>query len=97
MKTRTRNRVAAVLLTCGISVPAQAAPTCFAPEPACALVLLGALVTTVAHERDEQETEDGQARWERLPPRAGVGAVQPTGRPAPSPASHHWTMRDARH
>ena len=75
MKTRTRNRIAAVLLTIGVSLPAHASPTCIAPEPACVLVLLGAVVTTIAHERDEHEAVDQQARRKHVPLKVGVNQV----------------------
>ncbi|WP_175443026.1 hypothetical protein [Halofilum ochraceum] len=102
MKTRTRSRVAAMLLTFGISVPAHASPTCLAPEPACALVLLGAVVTTIVHEREDHESAERKATPERVPIKVGADGGSymhrhPHPTPAHDPASDRWTMRDDRH
>lgn len=70
MKTRTRNRIAAALLTLGVSIPAHASPTCLASGPACALVLLGAVVTTIVHEPDEHEARDTSRK--HAPPEVSV-------------------------
>lgn len=61
MKTRIRNSVAIVLLTFGVSLPSHAAPTCLAPEPACALVLLGTVVAAVVHDGEAQGIHQLQA------------------------------------
>lgn len=76
MKTRIRNRVAAVLLMFGVSLPAHASPTCLAPEPACALVLLGAVVTTIVHETDEREVRHQQAGPRHEPLKTSVDGIE---------------------
>lgn len=75
MKTRTRNRVAAALLMFGVSLPAHASPTCLAPEPACALVLLGAVITTIVHETDEQEIRHNRTDPRHAPIKASMDGI----------------------
>lgn len=76
MKNRIRNWTAVVLLTFGVSLPAHASPTCLAPEPACALVLLGAAVTAIVHETNEQEVRDLEAGPKPAPPRGRVDRIE---------------------
>lgn len=75
MKTRTRNRVAAALLMFGVSLPAHASPICLAPEPACALVLLGAVVTTIVHEADDQEVRHNRTDPRQAPIKASMDGI----------------------
>lgn len=81
MKTRTRNRVAAVLLTFGISLPAQASPPCLAPEPTCAVVLLSAVVIPILHGSEKSETDDPQADRKRIPHKVRANGVAHTDHP----------------
>lgn len=61
MKKRMKNWIAIVLLTFGMSLPSHASVTCFAPEPICAVVLLGTLVTGIVAETDDQGDRHLQA------------------------------------
>lgn len=103
MKPRTRNRVAAILLISGVSAPAHASPICLAPEPACAVMLLGAAVTTIIqHERDENETDEQQVRRKNMPNKVGARQVTHADRhpgviPIGNQGDERWVLREAGH
>lgn len=61
MKKRVQQSIAVVLLTFGLSAPSQASVTCIAPEPICAVVLLGAVVTGIVTADDGSEADGPQA------------------------------------
>lgn len=103
MKPRTRNRVAAIMLMFGVSLPAHAAPTCLAPEPACALVLLGAVVATISqHGSGEHETGDQQVHRKNVPGKVGAKGIahadrQPGILPVRNQADNRWALREVRY
>lgn len=78
MKKRLWIPAAVVLLTFGASLPSHASPTCLAPEPTCAVVLLGTVVTAIVHDTDEQQVRHPKADPTHVPPRVSVGGIEPT-------------------
>ncbi|MDZ7705592.1 MAG: hypothetical protein U5L04_14045 [Trueperaceae bacterium] len=64
MKKRIQQSIAIVLLTLGLSAPSHASVTCIAPEPTCAAVLLGAMVTAIISARDDPEADGPKADQE---------------------------------
>lgn len=69
MKKRIQQSIAIVLLTLGLSAPSQASVTCIAPEPTCAAVLLGAMVTAIITAKDGPEADGPKADQEDEAPR----------------------------
>lgn len=65
MKKPSPNWIAAPLLALGISIPSHASVTCLAPDPACAAVLLGGLVTSIVSGGEDREFRHLQAGRER--------------------------------
>lgn len=53
MKRRTPGRIAAALIALGIAPGASASVTCIAPNPVCAVVVVGGVVTALVHARQE--------------------------------------------
>lgn len=56
MKKHVQHCIAVVLLMFGISLPSPASATCLAPEPTCAVVLLGALITGMVADVEDQDS-----------------------------------------
>lgn len=65
MKKPILNRIAVPLLVLGISSASHASAVCLAPEPACATVLLGSLVTGIVSDDGEREFRHLQAGEKR--------------------------------
>ena len=64
MKRRTPGRIAAALMALAVSSSASSSVTCIAPDPLCAVVIVGGIVTGLA--RAEQESDAGTARKEAV-------------------------------
>lgn len=78
MKKRIPHWIAVLLLALGISVPSHASVTCLAPDPACAAVLLGGLVTSIVSGSEDREFRHLQAGRERAALETIVEEVETT-------------------
>lgn len=78
MKKHIRHWIAVVLLTFGVSLPSHASVTCLAPEPTCAVVLVGALVTRIVSGTDDQAAGALQAGSEQATLEAVVDEIEHT-------------------
>ncbi len=78
MNNSIPNWIAVPLLALGISAPSHASVTCLAPDPACAAVLLGGLVTSIVSGNEDRELRHLQAGRERAALEAIVEEIENT-------------------